>query len=303
MSEVAEKAAEATAEVVEESIDGVVETLEVMRNNPVTLALVGAAGLVAGGAVGYFVARKTLRSFYEDLASTEIEQAKEFYAGVYKTDPDGAVLSPMEVLESRHGSEAAAEALRGYQGRQAAEKILERDEMEVALDEQDEAQVRRLEERRRHEVEETPDEVIETVTETRNVFIDPNFDYDEEVKHRTKDKPYIITHDEYFEAGKDYDTVSLTYFEDDDTLTNERDEPIREIDKMIGEDHLVRFGHASKDKNIVYVRNDRLETDFEIIKSTGSYVEQVLGMLDGDDDSTTLKHSADQRRAFRRGEG
>lgn len=304
MSEVAEKAAEATAEVVEESIDGVVETLEVMRNNPVTLALVGVVALAAGGAGGYFIAKKQLRSYYEDLATMEIEQAKEFYAGVYKTDPDGAVLTPQEVLTQRHGSEAAQEALRGYQGRQAAEAILERDEMEVALDEQDEAQVRRLEERRRHEeVVETPDEVVETVTETRNVFIDPNFDLEEEKKHRTKSKPYIITHDEFYAGDLDYDTITLTYFEEDDTLTNERDEPIREVDKMIGDDHLVRFGHGSKDRNIVFVRNDRLETDFEVVKAEGSYVKQVLGMLDEDDDSTSLKHSADQRRAFRRGEG
>ena len=293
MSEVAEKAGEVAGEVVEESVDGVVEVMEVVRNNPVTLALVGVAGLVAGGVGGYFFAKKKLESFYEDLASMEIEQAKEFYAGIYKTDSDGAALSPMEVLKSRHGSEAAAEALRGYQGQQASE---------VALDEQDEAQVRRLEERRRHEVEETPDAVVETVTESRNVFVDPDFDLVEEKKYRTKDKPYIITHDEYFEAEKDYETVSLTYFDVDDTLVNERDEPIREVEEMVGEDHLFFFGRASKDKNIVYVRNDRLETDFEIVKANASYVESVLGFLDGDDD-TTLRHSANQRKAFRRGEG
>lgn len=303
MSEVAEKAAEATAEVVEESIDGAVEVLEVMRNNPVTLALVGVAGIIAGGVGGYFFAQKKLRSFYEDLSSEEIAQAKEFYSGVYKTDPEGSPMSPQEVLAERHGSAAAADALRGYQGRQVAEQIVSEENLEVALDEQDEAQISRIEERRRHDVEvEEGERTVTETTETVNVFVDPNFDLEEERKHRRIDKPYIITHDEFFEAELEYDTQQLTYFEEDDTLSNERGEAIREIDKMIGEDHLVRFGHGSKDQNIVYVRNDRLETDYEVVKDSGSYVKSVLGMLD--DGSDSLKHSqqAARRREFRHGE-
>lgn len=306
MSEVAEKAAEATAEVVEESIDGVVETLEVMRNNPVTLALVGVAGLVAGGVGGYFIARKTLRSFYEDLASVEIEQAKEFYAGVYKTDADGAVLTPMEVLKDRHGAAAAAEAVRGYQGRQAAEAILEKDELSVALDDQDEAQVRRIEEARLHSVSLDTEPgpgggFVETVSEVRNVFNDPSFDYEEEKKLRTKEAPYIITHDEFFDKENEYEDQKLTYYEDDDTLVNENDRPVDDL-TLVGEDHLARFGHGSRDRNIVYVRNDKLEMDFEIVLAKGSYLE-ALGL--GPEPDNSLKHSnqRDARRAFRHGDG
>lgn len=301
MSEVAEKAAETAAEVVEETVDDLVDVVEVVRNNPVTLALVGVAGLAAGGAGGYFLAKRLLRKYYSDLAEVEIAQAKEFYAGVYKTDADGAVLTPMEVLAERHGPAAAADALRSYQGRKVTETILEKDEMESDLDEQDEAAVTRLEEsaRARHQ------EMVEEPSEMRNVFLDPSFDYEEEVKLRTEDKPYIITHDEYFAAEKDYDTSSLTYYEQDDTLADEQDKPIREVDEIIGTDHLVRFGTASGDRNIVYVRNDRLETDYEVVKSGGSYVEEVLGMLENDEPH--LKHSnrnaqLNRRREFRRGD-
>lgn len=297
MSAAAEKAAEVTAEVVEESIDGVVDVIEVVRNNPVTLALVGVVALAAGGVGGYFLGVKRLGNEFDERLAFEIEETKEFYANLYKTDPDGAVMTPQQVLEERHGPQAAADAVRIYQGRQAAETAFDE------VDEQDEAQIRKIQEARLQSVSLVhPVEVVET-TESRNVWIDPHFDYEEEVKLRTTTKPYIITHDEYFEAEKEYETISLTYFEDDDTLVNERDEPIREIDKMVGEDHLARFGHGSKDKNIVYVRSDRLETDFEIVKSTGSYLEQVLGIKD--EPSGELKHSdqRDRRRAFRHGDG
>lgn len=297
MSEVAEKTAEIVAENVEEAVDGVVDVVEVVRNNPIALIAAGVVGAAVGAAGAYFIAKQQLKAYYEDLATQEIAQAREFYSGVYKTDVDGTVMSPQEVLAERHGAKAAADALLSYQGKTAAQSVLE-DE----TDEEDEALLAKTESK--VGVVEAEDGTIMTteVQETRNVFVDPTFDYEEELKYRTEDKPYIITHDEFFGAEKDYETQSLTYYEEDDTLTNERDEPIREIDKMVGEDHLVRFGTASKDKNIVYVRNDRLELDFEIIKSTGSYVEEVLGMLDNDESS--LKHSDQRymRRAFRHGD-
>lgn len=294
MSEVAEKAAEVVAENVEEAIDGVVEVVEVIHNNTGLLIGVAVAGLVAGGVGGYFIAKKQLRSYYEDLASQEIAEAKEFYATLNKVDVDGAVLTPMEVMDKLHGSEAAATALRGYQGEAltptpSSAKTAAQIEAESALldDEMDEAQIRKMESR------------VE-VRETVNVFVDPTFDYEEEVKHRTPDKPYIITHDEFFEADNEFDNISLTYFEDDDSLIDEQDKPVADI-TLIGEDHLARFGHGSKDKNIVYVRNEKLKVDYEICLSHGSWLES-LGLGPEPD---SLKHSdqRDKRRAFRNGDG
>lgn len=288
MTEVAEKTAEVVAENVEELVDGVVDTVEIVRNNPVTLALVGLVGLAAGGVGGYFFAARKLGKQFEERLEEEIEQTKEFYAGIYKTDTDGAVLTPQDVLSSRMGQEAV-DAVRFYQGRTAeAPAPSEEDLDELEMSPEEEALLDRAV------------EAAKAPSESRNVFVDPNFDFEEELKYRTPDKPYIITHDEFFENELDYEQSSLTYYEEDDTLINERDEPQREIDKLIGEDHLVRFGHGSKDKNIVYVRNDRLQLDFEITKSSGSYVKEVLGMLD--EGGTSLKHSAEARRAFRRGD-
>lgn len=319
MSEVAEKTAEVVAENVEEAIDGVVDVVEVARHNIPLLVGAFVAGVAGGTGLGYFLAVKKLGKEFDARLEEEIADAKAFYATFNKVDVDGAVLTPQEVMEQRHGAAAAAEALNVYQGNPETPAETEEELIAEAKEEQghpsdeamDEAQIRKIEEARVHSVSIDKEvgpgggEITEVVekTETRNVFVDPNFDLDEEMKFRTPDKPYVITHDEFYEAELDYDTITLTYFETDDTLVNEKDEPIPNIDEMVGDDHLVRFGHGSKDKNIVYVRNEKLQSDFEIIRSSGSYLEEVLGMPDEGEKS--LKHSdqRDRRRAFRHGDG
>lgn len=326
MSEATYQAPEVVAELAEEAAakaedvaEGVVETVEIFKNNPVVLAVVGAVGVALGVAGGYFAAKKVLRSHYEELSQREIAEAKTFYASVYKTNEDGTPKTPQEVLSERHGPEAAAEALSTYKGQQAAERLVKAGEL--AYDEQDEAQIRKIENARVHSMSvdkevgpgggkiEKIEKLEEGPAETRNVFRDDNFDLAEELKYRTKEAPYIITHDEYYAGELEYENSTLTYYEQDDTLTDEQDKPIHEIDKTIGEDHLIQFGHGSKDRNIVYIRNDRLGMDFEVIKSTGSYVEEVLGMLDDEEvgPGGELRHSnrnahLARRREFRHGD-
>lgn len=310
MSEVAEKTAEVVADQVEDAIDGVVEVVEVVKNNPMALIAVGLVGVAAGTVGGYFLAQKLLSHKFEEQMTEEIAEARAFYANLNKVSEDGAVLSPQDVLAARHGQEAV-DAVREYQGRTEEDAIAEaQDSGEPFDDEQDEAQIRKIENARIHSVSVDKEpgphggtiEVTETKTE-RNVFRDDTFDLEEEIKFRTEDKPYIITHDEYFAGEKDYDTQSLTYYEVDDTLTDEHDKPLEQTDKQVGDDHLVRFGSGSKDPNVVYVRNDRLGIDYEIVRSKGSYLEEVLGMPE--ENPGELKHSdqRDRRRAMQRDDG
>lgn len=302
MSEVAEKTADVVVENVEEAIDGVVEVMEVVRNNPVALVAAGVVGLAIGGAVGYFVAAKKLTAKFEDEMAEEIAEARAFYSNLNKVGENGETLTPQEVLATRRG-ERAAEALRTYQGR-SDEPVLEGEPYDNVRDEE---QLKRLEKRAYGEevvVAEDGTMMTTEVQETRvNIFKDDTFDLEEEIKYRTEDAPYIITHDEYFAGDKDYDMSSLTYYEKDDTLTDEHDKPLEETDNIVGDDHLVRFGSGSKDKNVVYVRNDRLGIDYEITRSRGSYLEDVLGMVE--EDPGELKHSdqRDRRRAMRRDDG
>lgn len=315
MSEVAEKAAEIVAENVEDTIDGVVETLEVVRSNPVAVTIAAVAGLVVGGVGGYLIAKKRLRSFYEEVATSEIAQAKVFYSQVNKVGEDGIALSPQDVMAQRHGTEAV-EALRRYQGKDAVVETPVGSEYEAIArakneqggpwdEEMDERQIRKIEEGRRlssSDPKPDPSDVVQSAR-TRNVFEDPTFNLEEERLHRTDSTPYVITYDEYFEAEKDYEQIALTFFEVDGVLIDTHDsKPIADMN-VVGDANLARFGDGSKDKNTVYVRNDRQGVDYEIVRSSGSYLEEVLGLPP--EESNSLKHSdqRDRRRAFKHGDG
>lgn len=82
-------------------------------------------------------------------------------------------------------------------------------------------------------------------------------------------EPYVISPGEYDENG--YDTVSLYYYEDgvlENAITRE---VIENADELIGTDFAEHFGEFEPDS--VYVRNDEIETDFEILRDGGYYSE------------------------------
>lgn len=87
------------------------------------------------------------------------------------------------------------------------------------------------------------------------------------------DKPYVISPDIYGNDG-DYDMVTLYYYTDG-VVADEDDEVVDDIDDIIGEDSLKHFGEHEKDS--VFVRNDRLKCDYEILRVSQSYAEDILG--------------------------
>lgn len=87
---------------------------------------------------------------------------------------------------------------------------------------------------------------------------EPEKEEDEEVDDM--DRPHIIEPEEFGEC--DYEEVSLTHYADG-VLTDEQDNPIEDVDGIVGEDYAEHFGEYEDDS--VFVRNDRLQTDFEIL--------------------------------------
>lgn len=72
--------------------------------------------------------------------------------------------------------------------------------------------------------------------------------------------PYVIPPEEFDEKG--YETVSLTYFADK-VLVDEDWDVVTDLDGTIGRDSLNHFGEYEYDS--VFVRNDDLEIDYEIL--------------------------------------
>lgn len=116
------------------------------------------------------------------------------------------------------------------------------------------------------------------------------WDYKTEIEARDKRAPYIIHVDEYVTNDMEYDQSTLTWYEKDEVLTDIHDTPIYNHREVVGE---LRFGHGSNDVNVVFVRNDSLMTEYEILRDTGSYQEIVLGeKMDAEAAEQELKHSA-----------
>lgn len=89
---------------------------------------------------------------------------------------------------------------------------------------------------------------------------------DERNENDMSDDPYVIPPDEF--GNSEYDAVSLTYYSDG-VLTDDWDKIIENIDDIVGADSLYHFGEYEDDS--VFVRNDRLKTDYEILLDERKY--------------------------------
>lgn len=95
---------------------------------------------------------------------------------------------------------------------------------------------------------------------------------EEEVdENMINDKPYVISPDEFGEFY-DYETISLTYYADQ-VLADEDDELVEDIEETVGFESLNAFGEYEDDS--VFVRNDRLKCDYEILLDQRKYSDVI----------------------------
>ena len=81
--------------------------------------------------------------------------------------------------------------------------------------------------------------------------------------------PYVISPEEFGEMDG-YTQIGLTYFEDDDILSDENGVIIDDPEEIVG-DALNHFGDYEEDS--VFVRSDPKRCDYEILKDLRSYAE------------------------------
>ena len=85
------------------------------------------------------------------------------------------------------------------------------------------------------------------------------------------DKPYVITPEEFGDLD-DYETISLTYYADQ-ILADDNDVIVDDIEDVVGFDSLNSFGEYEDDS--VFVRNDRLKSDYEILLDQRKYSDVI----------------------------
>lgn len=83
--------------------------------------------------------------------------------------------------------------------------------------------------------------------------------------------PVIISRKEYENENLEFDKVSYTYDADEETLVDEVGDLIPKPEDSVGLLALHNFGRESGDPNIVYVRNEALMLDIEIVRTSNGY--------------------------------
>lgn len=91
------------------------------------------------------------------------------------------------------------------------------------------------------------------------------------------ERPYVITEFEAINGRKMYDKTTLNYYDDGILEDEATDYLIDDIDGTIGLDSLNRFGEGTEDgdPDVVFVRNEKISTDFTIVRQHRNYIPDI----------------------------
>lgn len=219
--------------------------------------LTGVVSFGAGMGIGYLVAKKALEKRYDEMLDFEVAKLKEFYGIRAHREEEQIESKAIEVVNKAWVEEQAAE------------------------------KKRLLEELNRNEYssEETRQSDKDRLDQINSIWnAEQQAEWEAEAAkapmRKDDDDIFIITFNEYQYEEQDYDKMSVQYFEADDTLVDENDNPINAYSDRVGHDFVNWFGYESGSASIVHVRNRRMEIDFEIARHEGSYTEVILGLPD-----------------------
>lgn len=260
-----------TAEAVSDQAEAFANATRSLTQAKIQFTTIGyLMGAATGAVIAWRLAYRRAERLYSRIADDEVEAMSEHYH---------AKVRGLEATQKGDLEDLVAE--RGYGTEPTDEKppmaVSPPDQVVEAATDSSSAETTRV----------PPPVPVDPAPKVSNIFRDApdnaaimdSWNYAEERRKRSPDIPYVIHYDERHEF-EDYDEMTLTYYEKDDVLANERDEVIgegQERDALIGEGNLDRFGHGSNDPNVVYIRNDRLEIIIEVCRSIQAYAQEVHG--------------------------
>lgn len=232
---------------------------DILRNKRVQIGLTAVVASSCGAVIGYILGKRN--------------------GNVYVLPESAVKLEPMPYLKITETGKV---------------ELSEKDpELEALLDEEEAAAERYAEGQRTLSIVPQLDEEPLTV----NVFPiqDDDWDYEAELSSRDPEVPYVIHQEEFVEDEMGYHQETMTYYEGDDIMADPTDTPIYGYSGLMGE---LKFGHGSKDSNVVYIRNEKIHMEWEVLRHTSSFSEEVLGLQADAEAEKELRHSGVQK--FRR---
>ena len=194
---------------------------------------------VAGAAVGSVTTWYYVKKKYEQIACEEIQSVKEVFAKNAQNHRDAEI----DISESQEKAVMAREkpSVAEY-AKKLSETGYTNYSNSIMVDDDDQ--------------EEKSDD---PGAEPGKYFGDPDAD------------PYVIPPEEFGEKD-DYDRISLTYYADH-ILADDNDQLLEDVEGTVGFESLTHFGEYEDDS--VFVRNDRLKIDYEILRDERKYSDVI----------------------------
>lgn len=123
-------------------------------------------------------------------------------------------------------------------------------------------------------IEEHTDELIDEYGEESeledDILEEDYIEHDDFPREERADKPYVIGPDVYSEDFHGFDKCVLVYWQGNDMLLTDEQE-IMDIETTITREALEHFGEY--ESGTVFVRNERLGCDFEVLLEEGSWAD------------------------------
>jgi hypothetical protein len=238
----------------------------------------GAIGLVTGVALGKFLSdRRWARSVDDMLTSVQHDMKMEKLQRRF--DSNFQVFD--KVFDKASTSTPTEPTISTEQfNEERSLRIIQGEGKDVELEAQawaDQAEALSRREAARHHTFDTPTD---------------DWDYESEKNLRSDKEIYVIHRDEYVNDEMGYHQSTIEFYVQDAVMVDVLEHPIYNYTDFVGHEALDQFGHGSGDNDVVYVRNEREKAEFEVLRNSGSYEREVLGMEAEDEyREQDLKHS------------
>ena len=213
--------------------------------------LVKAFIFTVGAAIGSVVTWKVIKNKYEQISKEEIESVREEYQRLTK-------IMRMEIDACRKATAAHTKV----------DDAVDQDDDEADADYPDDDD-RDFTEKEKEQVE------YYKITSRYRGSYEENNENNEEGEEDGDDEvpyingPYVITPEDFASSPPGYNCCPLDYYKDG-ILADGWGVPM-DIEETIGEEALDHFGEYVDD--VVYVRNERLELDYEVTRDPRTYKE------------------------------
>lgn len=225
-------------------------------NKYITYGLIFVGGAALGGGAAWLLAKKHYEKIMDDEISAQVKETREWYQKLAEeTEQD--LRREWEAEEEETDDDVLDNS----------EPMEQRDEAQMLIDSYTERMNRRKEallrpERIRYETFSKPVKEIEEK------------EVDEVILRQNDDDPrsdiYVINSDQFAHERYGFDKVTLYWWELERILTEE-DMGILDVPDILGTNWESHIGEEEMD--VVYVRNENLESDYEVQVKHESYYE------------------------------